>query len=824
MKKLLPALLCLPMLVTESQAQTLTTGPSSSQSPYVIPTLTDGRMTSILTVGDAVGGYKMAGIPDGMGAYDNNDGTFTLLMNHELGNGSGTVRAHGSTGTFVSRWVIRKSDLTVLNGSDLMQRVNLWDKVAGRYVTYYSSAPSTAAALGRFCSADLPAVSAFYNSKTGKGTTARIFMNGEETGANGRPFGHIASGVNAGSTYELPYLGKASWENYLARPMESDTTVVIGLDDATPGQLYVYVGTKTTTGTEIDMAGLSGGKLYGIAVAGLLAETNGSVPAAGTAFSLAELGNVRDSTGAAIEAKSTAMGVTQFLRPEDGCWDPTNDSIFYFATTNSFSAPSRLWKLHFSNPGNILAGGAITAVMDGTEGQRMMDNLTVDHWGHSLLVEDVGGNAHIGRILQYDIKTDAMKVVAAHDTARFLSGGSKYLTQDEEATGIFDVQEILGPGMFLVAVQAHYSIAGELVEGGQLLAYFNPDSYNANPEISVTGAGLNIPNGDRTPATSDNTRFGMVDTGTYLDKTFVIRNAGPAALQISNISLDGPDAARFALIGAPAFPLSVAKDDSLTLTVRFAPLVTGTHEAVVHISNNDFDEKAYSYAIEAEGVVLPSEINVKGNLLSIANGDLTPGVSNNTDYGVVNIGSSASHDFVIHNSGPGVLRITGINFSGTHASEFTLTGTIPVYPRVVAMGDSLKISVQFAPTAVGLRSSLINILNNDSDEGTYQFALQGKGRDPLSIGNVNTLSSFVKLYPNPTGDAATIELSLKKDDRFEVTLFDLNGRQVMEPIRKNLGAGDQKIVINTSNLPNGNYLVQIASSTQTMKMQLGVAH
>ncbi len=32
----------------------------------------------------------MVGIPDGLGAFDNHDGTFTVLMNHELGN---TARA-----------------------------------------------------------------------------------------------------------------------------------------------------------------------------------------------------------------------------------------------------------------------------------------------------------------------------------------------------------------------------------------------------------------------------------------------------------------------------------------------------------------------------------------------------------------------------------------------------------------------------------------------------------------------------------------------------------------------------------------------------------
>jgi hypothetical protein len=50
------------------------------------------------------------------------------------------------------------------------------------------------------------------------------------------------SGPGAGISYELPSLGKFSWENSLASPFEQDKTVVIGTDDTTPGQLYVYIG------------------------------------------------------------------------------------------------------------------------------------------------------------------------------------------------------------------------------------------------------------------------------------------------------------------------------------------------------------------------------------------------------------------------------------------------------------------------------------------------------------------------------------------------------------------------------------------------------
>ncbi len=449
-------------------AQVTVTGPSSSQTPYLKPAIPNTTITSILTVTDVIGGYKMVGIPDGIGAFDNGNGTFTLLMNHELGNTVGVARAHGSIGAFVSKWVINKSTLAVVSGADLIQNVNLWN--GSSYTTYNSSNTSTLAAFGRFCSADLPEVSAFFNSNSGAGTQDRIFMNGEETGAEGRAFAHIATGTNAGTSYELPYLGKASLENAVASPFASNKTTVGLLDDATPGQVYFYIGTKTFTGTPIDKAGLTNGKLYGVAVAGLIAETSTAVPTANTTFSLIDLGNVSAITGASLNTMSNNMGVTNFLRPEDGAWSTVNPNDFYFATTNSFTSPSRLWKLSFTNIATPELGGTITAVLDGTEGQKMLDNICTTVTNKLILQEDVGGQAHIGRMFQYDVQTDALNMIAYHDSTRFISGATNFLTIDEEASGIIDASSILGAGMYLFVDQAHYAISGECVEGGQLLA------------------------------------------------------------------------------------------------------------------------------------------------------------------------------------------------------------------------------------------------------------------------------------------------------------------------------------------------------------------
>ena len=570
------------------------TGSNSSQSPYILPLTPGASFTSLLTAGDAIGSYKMAGLGDGMGAYDNGNGTFTMLLAHEAGNTAGVVRAHGNTGAFVSKWVINKSNLSIVSGSDLIKDYYLWN---GTGYTKYNAASPAVTGFGRFCSADLPAVSAFYNAATGLGTQERIFMCGEEIGSEGRGFAHISTGANAGSTYELPYLGKFSWENSVASPVSSNKTIVAGTDDATPGQVYFYVGTKTNTGSDIDKAGLSNGKLYGVAVAGLTLESSLSIPAANTTFTLVDLGQVQNTTGAALNTASNTAGVTNFLRPEDGAFDPSNPRDFYFVTTNSFTSPSRMWRLRFTDPANPELGGTITAVLDGTEGPKMMDNLTIDNYGHILIQEDPGNQTYLARIWEYTIATDVVVATAEHDATRFSAGGSNYLTQDEESSGIIDVQGILGAGMFLLYDQAHYAVAGEQMEGGQLLSYFNPETFKSNPEVSLSGNSINIIDGDLLPSATDNTDFGRL-AGAQT-KTFTISNAGPGTLTISDIQFKGLNLSDFSLVNAPVFPLNLLANNNQTITVKFSPNAGGLRTATLNILSNDFDESVFDIALQA---------------------------------------------------------------------------------------------------------------------------------------------------------------------------------------------------------------------------------
>jgi len=450
-------------LVGASSAQVQ--GPSSSAAPYVTPVAAGVQTVSVLTVGDMVGGYRMVGIPDGLGARKLPANQFGLVMNHELSAAAGVVRAHGATGAFVSTWEIDRNSLQVHSGADLVQTLHT---VTGGQQ------------LNRLCSGDQADRRAFWLSLNPT-LAPHIFMSGEESGAEGRAFAHIVTGPDAGQSYELPALGNLSWENVVARPLKSRLTVVAGLDDSTPGQVYFYIGEKKRLGDVVTRAGLGQGSLYGVRVPGAPLEDRTNGVNGVTTFELADLGDVSGKTGAQIQADSVASGVTEFLRPEDGAWDPIDPSNFYFVTTDRFNTTttvgrSRLWRLHFTNPFAPELGGTIEMLLDGTEGQQMMDNLAVDTKGHVIIQEDPGNQVHQARIWQYTIATDELKLIAEASSDFFTVGGANFLTQDEETSGIIDASSLLGPGWFLFVCQAHYSIPGELAEGGQLLALFNPDS------------------------------------------------------------------------------------------------------------------------------------------------------------------------------------------------------------------------------------------------------------------------------------------------------------------------------------------------------------
>lgn len=802
------------------------TGLNSSQAPYLLPTTPNANFTSIISVGDsAKNGYRMVGIPDGTGAFDNNDGTFSMVVAHELGSTVGIVRKHGNIGAFISKWIINKSDLSVVSGSDLIRRLNLWN---GTSFVQYDSASPAPTAISRFCSADLAPISAFYNAASGLGSQERIFLNGEENGADGRAFAHILTGPNAGTSYQLPYLGKYSWENTMACPFSGDSTVVIGTDDATPGQVYVYIGAKKNSGTEIEKAGLQNGLKYGVKVSGLAMEVSGSFIAPNTRFSLEPLGDVSNLSGLSLDTMSTNRGITRFLRPEDGAWDPNVPNDFYFVTTNGISTPnttpSRMYRLRFDDIKNPSLGGRITAVLDGYEGQKMMDNMCVDNRGRSFMQEDPGNNAHIAKIWQYTNITDSIKMIATHDSTRFIAGSTNFLTQDEEASGIIDVQDILGPGSYLLVDQIHKPIAGELVEEGQILLYRTADTAISLLKTQVSGNAIQIPNKDVTPTLSDNTNFGTIDKTTNVTKSFLIENKGTVALNIDSIKLNGASA--FNTVGVST-PFTVASNSNFTLQIQMTAADAIAYNSTVMIYTNDPNAEIFKYDVAGNGFCATTitPITVLGNK-SFCEGD---SVTLTCPTGSSYLWSTGANTVSIKQ------KVSG-SISATYQDNFTcprktdtvsITAfTVPAVPTVTLSGNVFTCNLD------NVSYQWFNGANPISGATAKTYTAAATGNYSVAVANLslalcakksaettytaptvsinNSTNQFIQIYSNPVKDV----MKIQSDNHYQFQITNAIGQLIL--IGK-ISTGENQISLDGLNLTSGLYLIKFTNNTKSFK-------
>lgn len=214
-----------------------------------------------------------------------------------------------------------------------------------------------------------------------------------------------------------------------------------------------------------------------------------------------------------------------------------------------------------------------------------------------------------------------------------------------------------------------------------------------------------------------NVNFGGIAPGSTVDRTFTIRNVGILPLTGLGITLDGANAGEFSVTASPAPPLAPA--GSTTFTVRFAPTAGGLKTAALHIASNDPDENPFDLTLSGTSVVPAPEIAVEQPVgTSLVDGTAA------VNFGYRATGASNSLVFTVLNTGTASLSLPGITIDGAHAADFTVTAAPAAS---VPVGGSTTFTVQFAPAAVGARTALLHLANDDWDEGPFDITLNGMG-------------------------------------------------------------------------------------------------
>ena len=208
----------------------------------------------------------------------------------------------------------------------------------------------------------------------------------------------------------------------------------------------------------------------------------------------------------------------------------------------------------------------------------------------------------------------------------------------------------------------------------------------------------------------DQLAFGAICEGpAFLD--IVVYNVGAADLVISSVQvLVG--SSDFAVLPTPPVPVSIQPGEEMTFTISFTPSSTNFEAAIIRISSND--PNAPVVDVLATGIK--------------ATGRLTTAIGNTGNFGEVCVGRFADEPLLLNNSGQCPLRIFNVSSS---SADFDAP-SIAHPPIVIAPGASANVSIRFAPTAHGFRSSTITVISDDP-ASPESIAVSGMAPEPRLV-------------------------------------------------------------------------------------------
>jgi len=242
--------------------------------------------------------------------------------------------------------------------------------------------------------------------------------------------------------------------------------------------------------------------------------------------------------------------------------------------------------------------------------------------------------------------------------------------------------------------------------------------------------------------------FGNVTVGlTSSARTVSLNNASNAALAIQGIAITGANAADFAQTNNCGGSVGIGANCTISVSMR--PSASGRRQASLSIADGNAGGRQ---SVVLTGMGISPSLNLFPASIS---------------FGSVPLGAtSAVQTMNVSNSGPGVLVIAGVYFSGADAGDFALTNNCR---NSIAAWQSCTIGVTFTPLASGSRVAAVNIADNASG-GAQTVSLfgiatgpptgpPGKGNPPAGVSLSPSNLSFPGQPVATTGTTETIALT-----------------------------------------------------------------
>ncbi|MCX7957763.1 MAG: choice-of-anchor D domain-containing protein [Deltaproteobacteria bacterium] len=207
--------------------------------------------------------------------------------------------------------------------------------------------------------------------------------------------------------------------------------------------------------------------------------------------------------------------------------------------------------------------------------------------------------------------------------------------------------------------------------------------------------------------------FGTVKVGTESPlKSLTVSNKGSSGLLISDVRTEGMNSADFVIKSDGCKGKSLTPSSSCKIDIVFKPQNQGNSTSSLKIVSNDPDTPNYSVNLYGTGRA------AGGPAINVSPVSL--------DFGKINSGTeSAAQDVIITSVGDKELAISAQTITGNDSTNFGIKGTD--CPLKLAVNQSCRVSVVFAPKGSGARSASLEISSDDPLYPKVNVALKGEG-------------------------------------------------------------------------------------------------
>ncbi len=175
-------------------------------------------------------------------------------------------------------------------------------------------------------------------------------------------------------------------------------------------------------------------------------------------------------------------------------------------------------------------------------------------------------------------------------------------------------------------------------------------------------------------------------------------------------------------------------------------------------------------------------------------------------------GTSMTIDPIANPAVKGVIYMTGSSNTGNTGVMFAHSRCMK--GKIAAMGDS-------SPPDDGTGNTSCTLYNGYFSDaaGNHQLLIMNAtiwlatNDAPLDVFSPSSFINDVSFFPNPANITANIRFRLENQEKINITVCDLTGREVMKVSDENLLPGENGVTFSTEALSGGVYIFKIGSST-----------